>query len=389
MLLLCAHSIVFSVCVCVCVCVCVQFADYFPLSKFAAGDTLCVVATNLEKANIKGVESTGRIFDVQKDGKKEWLQVPAGAKVGERVTFTGASGEPDKEINPKKFRELLKELSTNDKKVAQVLLFECFFDVCPPLVRSRAELCVALLFAVPRDSVHDLCRSLHGCHLRRRQDRISLSQPRSLDLILCFARKRQAYVLLIVMSAPVRAPDSTSNAESLGCPQIQAKNHAHSSLVRAGAGLEEAGPTIRSYTASYRASLKSQAQSVADRSCSVESGTLVRLASDGKKWVVGSVADEDAEAEAGCNGVTSSWASNTVKPPRPIPIIFCRSVFHVNSKSRHLSYEVKLGVAAEVEAEEDMRLVRGAGSARRKCLMKRSLSRLSSNRMVSTDRGVR
>eukprot|EP01114_Cavostelium_apophysatum_P004524 TRINITY_DN1480_c0_g1_i1.p1 TRINITY_DN1480_c0_g1~~TRINITY_DN1480_c0_g1_i1.p1 ORF type:complete len:715 (+),score=239.77 TRINITY_DN1480_c0_g1_i1:117-2261(+) len=66
-------------------------------------DRLVCVVCNLKPAKLKGVLSEGMVFAASNDDhtKVELVTPPSGAKVGERVTFEGFSGDSDAQLNPK------------------------------------------------------------------------------------------------------------------------------------------------------------------------------------------------------------------------------------------------------------------------------------------------
>lgn len=63
----------------------------------------CVVVCNLKPSNFKGVLSSAMLLAAsQGESTVQLLKVADEASVGERITFEGYSGEPDKELNTKK-----------------------------------------------------------------------------------------------------------------------------------------------------------------------------------------------------------------------------------------------------------------------------------------------
>jgi tRNA-binding EMAP/Myf-like protein len=95
-------------------------ADWLPLDQFVG--TLVPVITNLKAGDVKGVVSSGRcIVATAADGKKEMVSVPAGAVIGETITYRGYTGalEFDEPLAPKRFHKVLKDfVTTADKEVA-------------------------------------------------------------------------------------------------------------------------------------------------------------------------------------------------------------------------------------------------------------------------------
>eukprot|EP00400_MALV-I_sp_L67-5_P000042 gene42-701_t len=89
------------------------------------GAKVCVLA-NLKTRKIAGIESQGMVLCASNDDAVELCNAPAGAKIGEVITFPGFEGEPDEKLNEKKGKaplvEILPHLNTNAKKEA------CFKD---------------------------------------------------------------------------------------------------------------------------------------------------------------------------------------------------------------------------------------------------------------------
>lgn len=80
-----------------------------------------LVVCNLKAAKLGGFESQGMVLCAKTDDKVEFVDVPEGAKVGERVFVDGCSGSPAGPglVKKKKLWEALqKDLKTDDKKVA-------------------------------------------------------------------------------------------------------------------------------------------------------------------------------------------------------------------------------------------------------------------------------
>ncbi len=85
-----------------------------------------VVMTNVAPGNVKGVDSFGRVMvATSTDGsKKELATPPAGAKVGEQITFASvpASSKPDTpSVAAKRLHEIMKGLRTSSERVVQYL----------------------------------------------------------------------------------------------------------------------------------------------------------------------------------------------------------------------------------------------------------------------------
>ncbi|TSK22504.1 Aminoacyl tRNA synthase complex-interacting multifunctional protein 1 [Bagarius yarrelli] len=81
---------------------------------------MAVFLCNLKPAKMRGVVSQAMVMCASTPEKVEILDPPSGAQPGERVTFQGYSGEPDKELNPKKkvWEQVQPDLRTDDQGVA-------------------------------------------------------------------------------------------------------------------------------------------------------------------------------------------------------------------------------------------------------------------------------
>ncbi len=105
---------------------------------------LVVGLINLETANIKGVESFGRLMvATSADGKsKEFATPPEGAAVGERIFFDGVDAKKspaDAAVASKNTHKIFKELRTNEK--CEVAFAELLFKTSagPCTVKSIAN----------------------------------------------------------------------------------------------------------------------------------------------------------------------------------------------------------------------------------------------------------
>ena len=79
----------------------------------------CLVVTNLKPAKLGGFKSMGMVLCAGNADhtKVEFVDVPEGAKIGERVFVEGDSGEPVGPSNMKKkkvFEAVAKDLKTSD-----------------------------------------------------------------------------------------------------------------------------------------------------------------------------------------------------------------------------------------------------------------------------------
>ncbi|XP_029452716.1 aminoacyl tRNA synthase complex-interacting multifunctional protein 1 isoform X3 [Rhinatrema bivittatum] len=81
---------------------------------------MAVLLCNLKPAKMRGVVSEAMVMCASSPEKVEILDPPAGTVPGDRITFQGFSGEPEKELNPKKkiWEQIQTDLHTNDECVA-------------------------------------------------------------------------------------------------------------------------------------------------------------------------------------------------------------------------------------------------------------------------------
>ncbi|XP_006119371.2 aminoacyl tRNA synthase complex-interacting multifunctional protein 1 isoform X2 [Pelodiscus sinensis] len=81
---------------------------------------MVILLCNLKPAKMRGVVSQAMVMCASSPEKVEILAPPRGAVPGERITFEGFSGEPDKELNPKKkiWEQIQPDLHTNDQCIA-------------------------------------------------------------------------------------------------------------------------------------------------------------------------------------------------------------------------------------------------------------------------------
>ncbi|CAL8331576.1 unnamed protein product [Lota lota] len=81
---------------------------------------MAVLMCNLKPAKMRGVVSQAMVMCASSPDKVEILDPPAGAAPGDRVTFQGFPGEPDKELNPKKkvWEQVQPDLRTDQSCVA-------------------------------------------------------------------------------------------------------------------------------------------------------------------------------------------------------------------------------------------------------------------------------
>ena len=85
-------------------------------------DRPCVVVLNLKPAKMRDVMSYGMVLCASDEAHTtvEPLTPPEGAACGERITFEGFAGDPEKQINPKKklLEKLFPDLVTNAEGTA-------------------------------------------------------------------------------------------------------------------------------------------------------------------------------------------------------------------------------------------------------------------------------
>ncbi|XP_010150546.1 PREDICTED: aminoacyl tRNA synthase complex-interacting multifunctional protein 1 [Eurypyga helias] len=81
---------------------------------------MAVLLCNLKPAKMRGVVSQAMVMCASSPEKVEILAPPPGAVPGDRITFEGFPGDPEKELNPKKkiWEQIQPDLHTNDQCVA-------------------------------------------------------------------------------------------------------------------------------------------------------------------------------------------------------------------------------------------------------------------------------
>ncbi|XP_075716710.1 aminoacyl tRNA synthase complex-interacting multifunctional protein 1 isoform X2 [Rhinoderma darwinii] len=91
---------------------------HIPLEQMQ--NRMAVLLCNLKPAKMRGVLSQAMVMCASSPEKVEILDPPSGAVAGDRITFQGFPGEPDKELNPKKktWEQVQPDLLTNDDCVA-------------------------------------------------------------------------------------------------------------------------------------------------------------------------------------------------------------------------------------------------------------------------------
>ncbi|XP_053559491.1 aminoacyl tRNA synthase complex-interacting multifunctional protein 1 isoform X2 [Bombina bombina] len=81
---------------------------------------MAVLLCNLKPAKMRGVLSQAMVMCASSPDKVEILDPPSGSVPGDRITFQGFPGLPDKELNPKKktWEQIQPDLHTNEECVA-------------------------------------------------------------------------------------------------------------------------------------------------------------------------------------------------------------------------------------------------------------------------------
>ncbi|XP_054634699.1 aminoacyl tRNA synthase complex-interacting multifunctional protein 1-like isoform X2 [Dunckerocampus dactyliophorus] len=81
---------------------------------------MAVLLCNLKPAKMRGVTSQAMVMCASSPDKVEILDPPDGAIPGDKITFQGFPGEPDKELNPKKkvWEQIQPDLRTDGECVA-------------------------------------------------------------------------------------------------------------------------------------------------------------------------------------------------------------------------------------------------------------------------------
>ncbi|XP_002717223.1 aminoacyl tRNA synthase complex-interacting multifunctional protein 1 isoform X2 [Oryctolagus cuniculus] len=92
--------------------------NHVPLDQMQ--NRMVVLLCNLKPAKMRGVISQAMVMCASSPEKVEILAPPNGSVPGDRITFDGFPGEPDKELNPKKkiWEQIQPDLYTNNECVA-------------------------------------------------------------------------------------------------------------------------------------------------------------------------------------------------------------------------------------------------------------------------------
>ncbi|XP_029298765.1 aminoacyl tRNA synthase complex-interacting multifunctional protein 1a isoform X2 [Cottoperca gobio] len=91
---------------------------HIPLEQMQ--NRMAVLMCNLKPAKMRGVVSQAMVMCASSPDKIEIIDPPSGAVPGDRLTFQGFPGEPDKELNPKKkvWEQIQPDLRTDGQCVA-------------------------------------------------------------------------------------------------------------------------------------------------------------------------------------------------------------------------------------------------------------------------------
>ncbi|XP_028263517.1 aminoacyl tRNA synthase complex-interacting multifunctional protein 1-like [Parambassis ranga] len=95
-----------------------EVAKHIPVDQMQ--NRMVVLLCNLKPVKIRGVLNQAMVMCASSQDKVEILDPPGGAVPGDRVTFQGFPGEPDKELNPKKkvWERVQSDLRTDAQCVA-------------------------------------------------------------------------------------------------------------------------------------------------------------------------------------------------------------------------------------------------------------------------------
>ncbi|XP_074084847.1 aminoacyl tRNA synthase complex-interacting multifunctional protein 1 isoform X2 [Macrotis lagotis] len=91
---------------------------HIPLDQIQ--NRMVILLCNLKPAKMRGVVSQAMLMCASSSEKVEILDPPSGSVPGDRITFEGFPGEPEKELNPKKkmWEQIQPDLLTNDQCIA-------------------------------------------------------------------------------------------------------------------------------------------------------------------------------------------------------------------------------------------------------------------------------
>lgn len=120
--------------------VCSGLVGSVPLEELQ--DRVVIVMCNLKPVKMRGITSQAMVMCASPDDRSsfELLNAPEGSVPGDRVTFDGFPGEPDKQLNPKRkvWEQVKPHLRTNDAGIA------CYKDT--PFSVSGKGVCTSSKF---------------------------------------------------------------------------------------------------------------------------------------------------------------------------------------------------------------------------------------------------
>lgn len=124
--------------------VCSGLVGSVPLEELQ--DRVVLVMCNLKPVKMRGITSQAMVMCASNEKRTlfELLNAPEGSVPGDRVTFDGFPGEPDKQLNPKKkvWEQVQPHLRTNDAGIA------CYKDT-PFTVAGKGVCTSSKLFKAP------------------------------------------------------------------------------------------------------------------------------------------------------------------------------------------------------------------------------------------------
>jgi len=119
-----------------------SLADVLPMSDLKGKMVALIV--NQKEGSVDGVATCGaRVLYATLAGKKELVEAPADAKVGEKIQFKGAEGEPDAVVNNKHFTSIQKDFKTADNSRVQHSGIDAMTSAGPLTVKSLKGASVA------------------------------------------------------------------------------------------------------------------------------------------------------------------------------------------------------------------------------------------------------
>ena len=145
------------------------------LVKFVSAEelqgSLVVCLCNLKPAAMRGVTSQAMVLCASDEAhtRVELVKPPAGAVVGERLTFAGCAGQPDAQLNPKKKARFGYDLAARGLTGAALARSSDLGGCAARLAhRRRMHRCV------PRRAVYDVCWHVPRFEPRGRRHQVSV-----------------------------------------------------------------------------------------------------------------------------------------------------------------------------------------------------------------------